>query len=116
MSTDAEGSEAFEQVCAELIEGILAGEIDRDSVEAKKTEVCGKYSSPKVPKNTELLDRAPEDRREELVEVQQFVFPHCIGNRGWRHLSGATALLSRHTQGGAAASSHASGRGVGRAR
>jgi len=71
MSTDAEGSEAFEEVCAELIEGILAGEIDRDSIESEKKRVCGKHSSPKVPKNTELLDRAPENRREELVEVLQ---------------------------------------------
>ncbi len=71
MSTDVDGSDAFERTCRELIEGILAGEIDRDSVEPAKKEVCGKYSSPKVPKNTELLDRAPEGRRDELVEVLQ---------------------------------------------
>ena len=71
MSTDADRSDAFERTCRELIEGILAGEIDRESVESAKTEVCGKHSSPKVPKNTELLDRAPEGRRDELVGALQ---------------------------------------------
>ncbi len=70
MSTDAPvESEAFRQVCEELVDRILAGEIDRDEVESAKTEVCGKYSAPKVPKNTELLDFAPDERREELEEV-----------------------------------------------
>ena len=60
---------AFERVCAELVERILAGEIGREDLEAAKTEVCGTYSSPKVPKNSELLDFAPQERREELAEV-----------------------------------------------
>jgi elongator complex protein 3 len=71
MSTDANRSDAFERTCRDLIEGILAGNIDRESVESAKKDVCGTYSSPKVPKNTELLDRAPEGRRDELVEVLQ---------------------------------------------
>jgi len=70
MSSDTPATEdAFEQVCAELIDRILAGEVGRDDVESAKTEVCGKYSAPKVPKNSELLDRAPEGTREELEQV-----------------------------------------------
>jgi elongator complex protein 3 len=74
MSTDAPDTEEpdpFEQACAELIERILDGEIERDDVEQAKVEVCGKYSSPKVPKNSELLDFAPHERREELEAVLQ---------------------------------------------
>jgi elongator complex protein 3 len=70
MSTDTPAeSEAFERVCAELVERILAGEVDREGLEAAKTEVCGKHSAPKVPKNSELLDYADPDRREELESV-----------------------------------------------
>ncbi len=70
MSTDTqEEASAFEQVCEELVQRILDGEIDRENLESAKTEVCGKYSSPKVPKNSELLDYAPNERRDELEEV-----------------------------------------------
>lgn len=72
MSTDADDdAEAFEQVCQELIEAILDGDVDRDSIETAKKDVCGKYAASKVPKNTELLDRAPEGSRDTLVEVLQ---------------------------------------------
>ena len=72
MSTDAsDGEDAFESVCEELVDRILAGEIERDDLEAAKTEVCGEYSSPKVPKNSELLDFAPDVHREELASVLQ---------------------------------------------
>ena len=62
-------TEAFEQTCEELIERILDGDIERDEVEAAKLDVCSDFSAPKVPKNSELLDRAPEGRREELESV-----------------------------------------------
>ena len=74
MSTDSKDpteTEAFEQVCEELVDRILAGELERDGVESAKMEVCSKYSSPKVPKNSEILDYAPLERREELEEVLQ---------------------------------------------
>ena len=73
--TDAEGEhdadepEAFLRACEELVDRILAGELERDDVEPAKKEVCGKYSSPKVPRNSDLIDFGPEDRREELEEV-----------------------------------------------
>ncbi|QSG15213.1 tRNA uridine(34) 5-carboxymethylaminomethyl modification radical SAM/GNAT enzyme Elp3 [Halapricum desulfuricans] len=70
MSTDSpETEDAFEQACTELIDRILVGDLERDGVEAAKREVCSKYGSPKVPKNSELLDRAPEGRRGELESV-----------------------------------------------
>ena len=70
MSTDTPAeSDTFEQVCAELVDRILAGEVDRDNLEAAKKDVCGTYSASKVPQNSELLDYADQDKREELEEV-----------------------------------------------
>ena len=71
MSTDVDPaeSEAFERVCESLVESLLAGEIDRDDLEAAKMDACREHSAPKVPKNTELLDYAPEEHREELEPV-----------------------------------------------
>ncbi|MFC7057050.1 tRNA uridine(34) 5-carboxymethylaminomethyl modification radical SAM/GNAT enzyme Elp3 [Halovenus salina] len=72
MSTDTgEETDAFKQACSELVERILDGEIERDDVESAKKDVCGKYSSPKVPKNSDLLDFAPLEKREELESVLQ---------------------------------------------
>jgi elongator complex protein 3 len=70
MSTDAAAeTEAFERACRELVERILEGEVDRESLESAKRDVCGRHSSPKVPQNTDLLEFAPEGRREEVKEV-----------------------------------------------
>lgn len=71
MSTQPTETDAFEQVCETLVERILAGEIDADSLEDEKLEVCSEYASPKVPKNTELLDYAPMEHRDELEPVLQ---------------------------------------------
>ena len=68
---DPTETEAFEQTCQELVDRILAGEIDRDDVERAKMEVCSTYSAPKVPKNSELIEFGPDDRREELEAVLQ---------------------------------------------
>jgi elongator complex protein 3 len=69
--SESDEPEAYLKACAELVERILAGEIERDEVERAKKDVCGKYSSPKVPRNSDLIDFGPEDRREELEEVLQ---------------------------------------------
>ena len=70
MSTDSPAeTDAFERVCAELVERILEGDLGREGLESAKTEVCGKHSAPKVPKNADLLDFAPQERRDELAEV-----------------------------------------------
>ncbi|WP_197409722.1 tRNA uridine(34) 5-carboxymethylaminomethyl modification radical SAM/GNAT enzyme Elp3 [Haloferax profundi] len=68
MSAETE-SEAFERTCEALVERILAGEVDRDDLESAKLDACSEHSSPKVPKNTEILQYAPKDRREEVKEV-----------------------------------------------
>jgi elongator complex protein 3 len=71
MSTDAEPaeSEAFERTCEELARRVLAGEIEREDVESAKLEVCSEFSSPKVPTNSDILAKAPDDRREEAEAV-----------------------------------------------
>jgi elongator complex protein 3 len=61
--------ETVERVCRRLVERILAGEVDRDSLEAAKLDACGEFSSPRVPKNSDILRAAPADRREEVREV-----------------------------------------------
>ena len=70
-TTEPTETDAFEQVCEELIDRILAGDLERDDIESAKLDVCSEFSAPKVPKNTELLDRAPDGRREELEAVLQ---------------------------------------------
>lgn len=73
MSTDAPSDEAepeaFVNACEELVDRILAGEIERDDLESAKLDVCSEFSSPKVPKNTEILDHAPAEFRDEVKEV-----------------------------------------------
>jgi len=69
--TDPEETEAFQQVCAELVDRILAGEVEREDVESAKIDVCREFSAPKVPQNSELLDYAPQEHREVLEEVLQ---------------------------------------------
>ncbi len=69
LDLDPESRAAFRRVCEDLVEGILAGEVTRDNLETQKTEVCGRHSSPKVPKNSTLLRFAPEERREEVKQV-----------------------------------------------
>jgi len=75
MSADTEPdpaeTEAFERVCESLVADILAGDIDRENLETAKMDACREYSSPKVPKNTELLDYAPDERRDELEPILQ---------------------------------------------
>jgi elongator complex protein 3 len=66
---DATETEAFEQVCEELVDRILEGEVERDDVERAKLDACSEHSAPKVPKNSEILDFAPSERREELEAV-----------------------------------------------
>jgi len=71
-TTDPTETEAFEQVCEELVSRILAGDLERDDVESAKMEVCSEYSAPKVPKNSELMDFVPNEMaRGELEEVLQ---------------------------------------------
>jgi len=67
--TTGDGREAVERVCERLVEGILSGEVDRDSLEAAKLDACGEFSSPRVPKNSDILRAAPAEARDEVREV-----------------------------------------------
>jgi elongator complex protein 3 len=71
VSTDTDGqeSDAFQQACEELARRIVDGEVDRDSLEKEKLQVCSEFSSPKVPKNAEILEHAPEAHRDDVQEV-----------------------------------------------
>jgi elongator complex protein 3 len=62
-------TEAFRRTCEELVDRILDGEVGRDDLESAKLDACSAHSSPKVPKNTEILAHAPQGRREEVKEV-----------------------------------------------
>ncbi|WP_248896395.1 tRNA uridine(34) 5-carboxymethylaminomethyl modification radical SAM/GNAT enzyme Elp3 [Haloplanus halobius] len=72
-SADAESgeSEAFERVCAALVDRILDGEVDRDDLESAKLDACSEHGAAKVPKNAHILQRAPDERRDEVQEVVQ---------------------------------------------
>ncbi|MFW5965413.1 MAG: tRNA uridine(34) 5-carboxymethylaminomethyl modification radical SAM/GNAT enzyme Elp3 [Halodesulfurarchaeum sp.] len=59
----------FEAACRDLIDGLLEGQVTRESLEQAKLDVCGKYGASKVPTNEELLQAAPADQRAELEPV-----------------------------------------------
>ena len=67
--TTPEESDAFQRTCEDLVEWILDGEIERDDLEAAKLDACSTHSSPKVPKNADILQYAPDDRRDEVEAV-----------------------------------------------
>ena len=69
MSTQATEIEAFSKTCDEIIELILDGRLRINEIEGAKLKICAKYSSPKIPKNTEILDHAPPEVRGELEQV-----------------------------------------------
>ena len=71
MSSDAADVDPFQQVCETLAERILAGELERDEVETAKLDACSDHGAARVPKHADILDAAPEGRREELEAVLQ---------------------------------------------
>ena len=71
MSGDAAGVDTFERVCAELVNRILAGDVDSDNLETAKKEVCGEYSASTVPQNSDLIDHASEEHRDAVAAVVQ---------------------------------------------
>ncbi|WP_123620827.1 tRNA uridine(34) 5-carboxymethylaminomethyl modification radical SAM/GNAT enzyme Elp3 [Halorubrum sp. CSM-61] len=70
-NSDGDEPEAFVRACEHLVDRILAGEIDRDDLESAKLDACSEFSSSKVPKNTEILDHAPPEARDDVIEVVQ---------------------------------------------
>ena len=68
---ETDHGEAFERVCADLVDRILDGEVGRDDLESAKLDACSEHSAAKVPKNTHILQHAPDDRRDEVRAVVQ---------------------------------------------
>ncbi|MFB6195985.1 MAG: tRNA uridine(34) 5-carboxymethylaminomethyl modification radical SAM/GNAT enzyme Elp3, partial [Haloplanus sp.] len=68
-TADAGESDAFVRVCEDLVRRILDGELGRDDLEAAKLDACSEHSAAKVPKNTDILQHAPDDRRDEVQAV-----------------------------------------------
>ena len=68
MSTEAE---PFEQVCRHLAERVLAGELEKDDIESAKLDACSKFGAESVPKHADILDAAPDGKREDLEAVLQ---------------------------------------------
>ncbi|MFB6311306.1 MAG: tRNA uridine(34) 5-carboxymethylaminomethyl modification radical SAM/GNAT enzyme Elp3 [Salinirussus sp.] len=69
MSGQSTEGEVFERVCGELLDRIITGDVGRDDLETAKTTVCGKYGAERVPKNADLLDRAPDDHYDLVEQV-----------------------------------------------
>ena len=66
---DPTETEAFRRACEILVERIIDGDLERDDIENAKRTVCSEYSAPKVPTNAEILEHAPNDRRDEVETV-----------------------------------------------
>jgi elongator complex protein 3 len=62
-------TEAFDRVCADLVDRILEGDLDRDGLESAKLDACSEHGAATVPKNTHILRYAPEERRDEVQAV-----------------------------------------------
>jgi histone acetyltransferase, ELP3 family len=68
---DPTETEAFRRTCEYLVEQIVAGDVDRDSLESAKLDACSQYGSPKVPKNTDILAHASAANRDDVKSVVQ---------------------------------------------
>ena len=66
---DPTETEAFERACEALVAGVLEGDLEREDIEGAKREVCSEFSAPKVPTNAEVLDFAPDGKREAVAAV-----------------------------------------------
>ncbi len=64
-------SDTLQKVCDELTMKIVNDNITKDELEQVKLEVCGKYGSSKIPKNGEILQKAPDEYREQVRKVVQ---------------------------------------------
>ena len=67
----AETDSTYSRVCTRLAEEIVAGELVREDLEAAKLRVCRELDAPKVPKNTDILQHAPDGAREAVRAVVQ---------------------------------------------
>ncbi|MFB6094041.1 MAG: tRNA uridine(34) 5-carboxymethylaminomethyl modification radical SAM/GNAT enzyme Elp3 [Halanaeroarchaeum sp.] len=60
-----------EAVCRDLVEGILAGEIETDDVEQAKLDACSEHGASTVPTHSDVIDAAPERARDRVESVLQ---------------------------------------------
>ena len=67
----AETDSTYSRVCTQLAEEIVSGELKREDLEAAKLRVCRELDAPKVPKNTDILQHAPDDAHEAVRAVVQ---------------------------------------------
>ena len=70
-SPTGDRTDAFDRVCADLVQRILAGEVGREDLERAKREACREHTPETVPRNADVLWSAPAERREEVREVVQ---------------------------------------------
>jgi len=71
MSTDTEAESAFDRVCRHLAERLLDDDLDPDDVEHAKTDACSEFGAATVPKHSDIVDAAPDGKREELQKLLQ---------------------------------------------
>jgi elongator complex protein 3 len=60
-----------ENVLEDIVEILVNEDIDRDSVDNVKYQVCSEYSANEVPSNNEILNHASEKEREDIRDVLQ---------------------------------------------
>lgn len=62
---------SFDQVCKQLAQEVLDGDIDKSNVEERKRELCSKYGASKFPKHSDIMDAVSMDKRGDVAKVLQ---------------------------------------------
>jgi len=80
---DPTETEAFRRTCEYLVEQIVAGDVDRDSLESAKLDACSQYGSPKVPKTQTSLHMPPRRivMMSNLLCNESLSGPHQVSHR-----------------------------------
>ena len=65
--------EVLRRLARELIDKVLSGEItDRDSLQAEKMRMCGRYHLKDVPQNSFILSNLDESER--VIKIYHLFF------------------------------------------
>ncbi len=67
--TTSTDDEVYEVVCREIIARLQHGDVGREDVEKVKRKVCGEFNSGKMPQNDDILIRATDEEREEVLPL-----------------------------------------------
>lgn len=59
----------YNSVCETLAKEVLDGKIDKEELEKRKLELCGKHNLEKVPGNSDVMNAAPQGQREDVAKV-----------------------------------------------